>query len=232
MSFLINPYVYGGDRLVLELLGNGTNGSTTFLDTSAYQRTVTRFGTAQISTAQSVEGGSSILLDGNSDNLELAADSSLYIQAGEDFTIEAWVYMTSITGNRTLFSVLKNNASGWNSELHFVFRAVDTAESNLPTIAYYTAGDLTIVVARGSSTVALNAWTHLAAVRNNGSIVVYVDGIGGTPVSDNSKANVPGNPVVAHLGKFFDFNFQEWFPGYIDSFRFYKTAIYTGNFTP
>ena len=46
---------------------DGTNGATTTTDSSNSNNSVTFAGTAQLSTAQSKFGGSSILLDGNSD---------------------------------------------------------------------------------------------------------------------------------------------------------------------
>ena len=231
MSFLLNPYIYRDPLLVLEFLGDGTNGSTTFLDTSIYQRTVTPFGTAQISTAQSIKGGSSILLDGDSDNLQVTADSNLYIQAGEDFTVEAWVYLTDITPfNETIFSVVQNNSGALSSTVHCAFKAIRGTVGGVPSFVYFKE-DLGLIEANGNSTVGLNTWTHLAAVRNSGSLIMYVNGSGGTPTSDNSAANIPADPV-AKLGKNTDLDSQEWLPGYIDSFRFYKKAIYTGDFTP
>jgi hypothetical protein len=49
-----DPY-YGNVSLLL--YGNGTNGSTTIIDSSPSPKTVTAFGNAQISTAQSKFGG-------------------------------------------------------------------------------------------------------------------------------------------------------------------------------
>jgi hypothetical protein len=51
---------------------NGANGSATFTNSSSNARTVTPSGNAQISTAQSVFGGSSLLLDGSGDYLTIA----------------------------------------------------------------------------------------------------------------------------------------------------------------
>jgi len=51
----------------LLLNGNGTNGSTTFTDSSVNNHTITRNGNAQISTTQSKFGGSSMYFDGNGD---------------------------------------------------------------------------------------------------------------------------------------------------------------------
>ena len=60
------PYFHNNSLL---LHGDGTNGSTTFKDDSINNHTITAYGNAQISTAQSKFGGSSIYFDGNGDYL-------------------------------------------------------------------------------------------------------------------------------------------------------------------
>jgi len=60
---LLNPSTPAIDYKVL-LHFDGTNGSTTFVDSSAYNRTITTIGSPTISTAASVSGGSSLLLQG------------------------------------------------------------------------------------------------------------------------------------------------------------------------
>jgi hypothetical protein len=66
-----DPY-YGNVSLLLR--GNGTNGSTTIIDSSPSPKTVTAFGNAQISTAQSKFGGSSIAFDGTGDYLDVGSN--------------------------------------------------------------------------------------------------------------------------------------------------------------
>lgn len=72
--------------VVLLLHGNGSNGSTTFTDSSSSPKTVTAYGNAQISTAQSKWGGSSIALDGTGDYFSIA-DEGAFAFAG-DYTVE------------------------------------------------------------------------------------------------------------------------------------------------
>ena len=65
-----DPYF---NNVSLLLRGNGINGSTTIIDESATPKTVTVYGNAQISTAQSKFGGASIYLDGTGDYLGLSS---------------------------------------------------------------------------------------------------------------------------------------------------------------
>ncbi|MEP1057649.1 hypothetical protein NDI38_04305 [Stenomitos frigidus AS-A4] len=99
----------GGGTTILELLFNGANGSTVFTDTSSYNRTVTGFGAAQISTLQSVSGGSSLKLNGDPDYLQFAWNYPLI----GDFSIEVGLYVTGYSpgdapGTSEIFSIVSD----------------------------------------------------------------------------------------------------------------------------
>ena len=96
-----DPY-FSSTKLLLN--GNGTNGSTTFTDSSNSSHTVTASGNAQISTTQSKFGGSSMYFDGSGDYLVIAQDTSTDLSGVVDFTIEAWVRPANVSGTRTIFS--------------------------------------------------------------------------------------------------------------------------------
>ena len=68
---------------------DGTDGSTTFVDSSPSGKTVTAVGNAQIDTAQYKFGGASGLFDGNGDYLSVPDSDDWYFGTG-DFTIDAW----------------------------------------------------------------------------------------------------------------------------------------------
>lgn len=67
----------------LQLHCDGSNGSTTFTDTSDTPKTVTAFGNAQISTAWSSAGTGSALFDGSGDYLKVS--SSEFLTGTADF---------------------------------------------------------------------------------------------------------------------------------------------------
>ena len=75
------------DKVSLLLHGDGTNGSTTIIDSSSSPKAVTAVGDAQISTAQSKFGGASIAFDGAGDWLTTPASNNFAFGIG-DFTIE------------------------------------------------------------------------------------------------------------------------------------------------
>jgi len=111
IGFLGSPFNFaaagsGGDpdfasvSLLLPL--NGTNGGTSFPDESNNNFTVTGFGNAQTTTAQSQWAGSSLVLDGSSDYLSVPDNAAFDFGSG-DFTIEFWLRWNSLSGFQTIY---------------------------------------------------------------------------------------------------------------------------------
>ena len=76
---------------VLMLHGNGTDGSTTFTDSSlTTPHTPVAVGNAQIDTAQSKFGGASIYFDGSGDALTIPNDGD-FTFGSDDLTVDFWV---------------------------------------------------------------------------------------------------------------------------------------------
>lgn len=68
---------------------DGTDGSTTFTDSSLSPKTISVFGNAQVDTAQSKFGGASALFDGTGDYL--TGSSADFAFGTNDFTIDFWM---------------------------------------------------------------------------------------------------------------------------------------------
>jgi hypothetical protein len=89
------------DALLLHM--DGSNGSTTFTDSSSNALTVTANGNAQISTAQSKFGGASAAFDGDGDFLSIASNVAFAFGAAA-FTIECWAYQSATPNGTGLIS--------------------------------------------------------------------------------------------------------------------------------
>ena len=80
---------------------DGTNGSTTFVDSSIYNRTIATIGSPAISTADSVSGGSSLLLQGwpgTSYGLKATIPTNgLGLATTKTWTIEGYVKIDAAT---------------------------------------------------------------------------------------------------------------------------------------
>lgn len=61
---------------------DGTDGATTLTDSSSFARTMTRYGSAEIDTAQSVFGGSSLYIPGSTSGFSCVSDADLDPRTG------------------------------------------------------------------------------------------------------------------------------------------------------
>jgi hypothetical protein len=184
---------------------DGTNGSTSFVDSSPNAFTVTASGDAEISTTQSKFGGSSLSI--GSGYVYVGDDPALEFNA-QDFTIDFWYYKTGF--GYTL-------AGKWGSQ-----KAWFLADSSV-----YVNGNEVLSFSAASS----NEWHHYAFCRRTSTIQAFVDGaevgstsIGTDAIEDNGEFVGVGSDAFGNTP----------IGGYIDEFRIVVgTCIYgPDNFTP
>lgn len=207
---------------------NGANNSTTFTDSSTYNNTVTRYGSAIISTAQSKFGGSSGYFDGVGDYLGITTNSIFALGTG-DFTVELWAYPTAFPTS-DLHSLIDNRSSASSGGLLLWIGADEK------WVCYISANsNSTQTTISSTSAASLNTWTHLRATRSNGVIYFYVNGfLQGTMGTSGSPDNLsPSNTSPIYIATATDSpGNSRCFTGYIDDLRFikgvdlYRTAYY------
>lgn len=201
----------------LLLHGDGANGSTTITDSSPSPKTVTAVGNANISTAQSKSGGSSIAFGGNEDYLDIGSNSA-FGYGLNDFTIEFWLYRNFSNGIQLLLDYRTGAATRVAPTLYIL--------NNL--IFYYTNGNNVIT----GGNVPLAQWVHVALCRSSSSTKLYLNGVqtGSTYADTNNYVTSSvrvggGNDGSASA-------YSLW--GYIDDLRLtgQNIARYTANFAP
>ena len=195
---------------------DGSNNSTSFVDSSKNGFTVTAVGNAKISTDQSKFGGSSAVFDGTGDYLTLGGEAAFAFGTG-DFTIEMWVYFNTISGDGFLY-----DSRGPNGLYPSIYR-------NGSVIRYFTNSANRIA----SGTVAANQWYHVAVVRSGGTTALFLNGSQqGTYADTNTYLNDALRPIIGAVGQS-GFVGVSSLNGYIDELRIVKgRALYTSNFTP
>jgi hypothetical protein len=208
-----DPY-YSAVSLLLPM--DGTNGSTTFTDSSLNGLTVTAAANAQISTTQVKYGSASGYFDGTGDSLTIPANTALALGAG-DYTIEGWFYsLTSGTSQRGMID-FRTSATGTNG---LMLRENDggfLVYLNNATLLSTTTGRVA------------NQWQHVALVRKGTTVTLYVDGVSQT--TGTSSTNLTNN--IMRISGFVDTQSNPYaYNGYIDDLRISKFARYTSNFTP
>lgn len=200
---------------------NGTNGSTTFTDSSGTPKTVTAAGGAQISTTQSKFGGASGSFDGTGDYLT-ATGAGLAVGSG-NFTIEGWFYFNSLqTGIRTLWAHRSTNTTIGGALLTHSSGALSLyiAQSS---ISWQVLGFST------GLTVSTATWHHIALVRDGNTIRTFLDGAAGSTTTFTGAVHTSGDFSLMAGAQ----DGTQEVDGYCDDFRLTTVdARYTAAFDP
>jgi hypothetical protein len=198
---------------------DGSNGSTTFTDSSSNALSVTAVGNAQISTAQA-KFGQSGLFDGSGDYLSIANNSVFDVGSG-NFTLEAWVRPTTSTANLRLIYVKRT------AGIAHMALAVNAGNFTFWAATATSSWDIVNGVTFGAAS--LDTWYHIAVVRNGNSFTGYRDGVG-TSLATSSATIGTGSTAAVTIGGEPSGNA---FSGHLDDYRITKgVARYTANFTP
>jgi hypothetical protein len=200
------------DNVALLLHCDGVNDGTIFTDSAGH--TMTRNGNAVTKTSAKKYGSASAYFDGSGDYL--STPSAAEFSAGtSDFTVEGWLNVTNHTAGRVWF----DTRSVWNDAGFTVYVDTDGA------IKFFSAG---AIRAASTATITDGAWTHVAVVRQSGTIKVYVGGSGGTGGAYSSSVTCPGSVRIG-----VDSAGAAGWLGYLDDIRFTPgVARYASNFTP
>jgi hypothetical protein len=211
-----NPVDLYRSQVSLLLHGDGTNGSTTIIDSSPTPKTITANGNAQISTAQSKFGGASLAFDGTGDYLTIPSSSGFAFELN-DFTVELWLYRSG-SGQQHLYDA---RDTGVNTNRIMLY--LDSSSQ----LAYFGNGAARITT---TSVPTLSTWVHVALCRASGNSRLFLDGVQvGATFADTISIVSPTATVAigaANTG-------ATSLNGYIDDLRITKgVARYTANFTP
>jgi hypothetical protein len=130
-----------------------------------------------------------------------------------NFTVECWIYATSFAAENPLFKIYTSATA--NLEIRI---------PNGVLTAIYNSSSATIT----GSTLSINTWYHIALVRYNNILTMYINGTStGTPASITGTMTSPTIYIARNQSG------SAWFAGFISNFRIVKgTALYTTTFLP
>ena len=209
---------------ILHLPFDGSNGATSTSDVSNQNNSVTVNG-AQISTAQSKFGGSSMLFDGSNDYLAIGGSEWNSNLDSGDFTVEFWIRLDALGDQRIISNY--NGSNGWGVAMWSGGGGTNYFDGfwyngSWQYIQYGISGNYT--------TPSVDTWYHLAFVRNGNDWSLYLNG-----TAENTRT-VSGSITSSSLGNLQVGRRQDgvqYVDGYIDDLRITKgLARYTSNFTP
>jgi len=196
---------------------DGVDASTSFIDSSNFNRTVTANGNAQIDTAQSKFGGASALFDGSGDYLSVPESSDFDIGTN-DFTIDFWIRFSSLAGIQGICGQY-DGVAGWrltqNGSNQLQFRLGDGLSDDT---ALWNGFSLSI-----------NTWYNIRITRTGNIWRAYKDGIqtGGDQIF---SSNIPHIESDFHIGN--EPQNTQGVIGNIDEFAFSNSLRNSSNFTP
>ena len=191
--------------------GNGGSGIAIISYPDTYNAPASTTGTYTASTS----GSGSVYFDGSS---YLTIPNATNLQVGtSDFTIECWVYLTSTTGEQTIFA--KNNNTGvYDFDLEMY-------SGNF----WWNWYDGSSVAHNIQIAATANVWTHLAISKIGNVFTFYKNGVSGATATVTGGVYASTSPVS--FGALSSGTYK--LTGYISNARLIKgTGIYTGNFTP
>ena len=207
---------------------DGTNGATSTTDLSDRGNTVTFGGDAEISTAQSKFGGSSLSLDGNGDYVDLPQATNQLVS--EDFTIEFWFRINSGAGSETigLFGSYYTTPSGKG-----MIMASSATYNQVYFQWHYGASDWAYLNQTQGTRTALsnNTWYHVAVTRSGSTWRLFLNGTQEDSVTQSDQLTDSGS--TTRLGNYGpSATASHGLNGYIEDFRITRgVARYTSNFT-
>jgi hypothetical protein len=194
---------------------DGSNGSTTFTDSSSNNLTIGNPSSlVSIDTAQSKFGGASARFDGSESlNAPSGTTSSVFAMGTGDFTMECWFRISSHTAAvRTLMQFFDGG-----ERAGVCIGAGDTMTVRL------NGTQIT-----GTTSPAVDTWHHAALTRSSGDHRLFLNGVQEGSIWNNSYNQ---SNALIQIGQ--NSSGSQLFTGYIDDLRITKgVARYTAAFTP
>ena len=195
---------------------DGTNGSTTFTDTTGINTFSATVGSPVISTAQSKFGGASLFVGSASTASQVAtADNALFAPGTGAFTVEGWVYSTNQGGYQCFWS--SRTASAFAQAMFFGLSGGN--------VVLFTGGQ----VIGSSMTLPTNQWVHVALSKPGGAGTTLYMYVGGAFAGSFTGALDFSEQACTFGGSKYGGPGAYPFNGYLDEWRFLKgIGVYSG----
>jgi hypothetical protein len=180
---------------------------------------ISTFGSAgsQSYGTRGIQVGGSAFFNGGGDALTTAPNNAFVYGSG-DFTIEMWVYPLNFADYRFLWQ----QTSTTRDTRFWIYTNVNTGQ-----LIYVNGVNVNAITTNGLT---LNAWNHVALVRNSSSSRFFLNGVGYSSASDFRNYNTDATGVC--IGKLSSVSDLYPWSGNITNVRVTKQAIYTSNFIP
>lgn len=249
-GFLLNPYRFGSSPaipsdVVLYVRSNGADGSTTIIDSSTHARTLTAYGGVEISTDQSLWGGSSVRVTGAAGDRFAAAASSDFDFGSGDMTIAAWVWIDAnspgdLDGARgaAIGSTWLNGTSlaGLRGWAFAILGDTTSTGTGLLFSSWDPAGTGSATLFRADVSIAHGGFHHVQGCVSGGARYLFLDGVllsGSTTTFSGGYTQLNSGGAAINFGGGVHPQYPSPLNGYIEELLVIKgRALNTSSFTP
>jgi hypothetical protein len=216
--------------------GSGTGAFTSSLtglaaNTTYYVRSYatnsagTAYGNQVSFTTPAYVAAGALSFDGNGDYAKIPDNANLDFGTG-DFTVEAWVKKNVLTSGWSNNSIIgKWNHGGFPGTNEWLLSTSTTSDNNLPNFIIEGTNGVAYQCP-GTTSMALNTWYHIAAVREGGAMKIYVNG------NLENTISIPANLAINNVGRDMTLGaiaFQNGGPiytnGAVDEIRIWKRGL-------
>ncbi len=234
-QFMSGPAFFGGGDPYLSSVQTllhleGSNGSSTYVDSSTFGRAFSAVGTGRISTAGYKFGAASANFAGNTSNaIRSTAANVAHTAQSAAYTMECWIYPTAFNANGGRIASAGGGTVAWNSTagIHWLLQIGASGASALSFQWWNGTTNATI-----NTTISLSSWAHVAATYDLTTVRLFVNGsVAGSLTSTWAS---PSTTPFLSLGEIYGETggVTQSYTGYLDEFRTTKgVARYTAAFT-
>ena len=165
--------------------------------------------------------------DGSTGGINTPINPTALQLGSNNFTIEAWINLSNTpSGLAIVFGCESTTYDG----ILFGISTSNTLQMNI------SSNGSTYNLFNGSTfstVIKTNSWTHVALVRNNGTIYAYINGVQDSTTYNISTNSIYFNSVAVGAIGIRPPTQSAYFPGYISNLRVVNgTSVYTTAFTP
>jgi hypothetical protein len=206
----------------LALEFDGTNGATTFPDTSGNNLATAAAGNAQISTSGPKYGTGSLLLDGTGDWVTMSGVTGLCAFGTGPGTVAFWLKPNDVSNTQIFFDT---RASGGGANQSAI--TIYGTDSGGFKLFFFATGANRI---SGTTVLSSGTWCHVAWCRDSlGDSRLFLNGTqeGSTYTDGTTYVGASGRPIIGANGN----DTTSPLNGNIDSLIVSTIPLYTSNFS-
>lgn len=210
---------YSDIWLLLRL--NGSDGATSFPDTSMFPKIATAYGSVQIDTAYSAYGGASALFNGSTDYLKYGDTADCkFLHDGTAFTLEFQAKVTHTGGTQVVMDSTASSAAGIT-----IFRNSSTGQ----LIFYMRNASGTNILDGGNLGIMMDdgVFHHYRFTFDpslpSAQLKLAIDSVfsASNDITGVASTGIAGNPL--HIGV--NFGLTQFFTGHLDDIRITKGVV-------